>query len=460
MALVSRMAIGFRAPVALAVIAVAMWIPIRSANAAVITLIPVCPASGEVVTIPDQSSTDVIKLDLQNCPGGKVTSKSAGIESLNNGSLRVSATGSGQQSIIVTGSFGSTTFTFAAKNAASIPTPTPNPTPTPTPTPTPDPTPTPLNTSADLSAKSIKVLPGSKPGTVTLDSTTNQPLTLTDVVAPPDSVTIETSGPDMNNPLTWQRLGYGELCWKLEPFTAVTYVLPDPVQPPAGAKGTWAYTNVIVKAGSITETDPNYQVNTLYKNPAPGQTVWPDVNKNGIVDPGGRGADKEISHIVICANKISDADPIAEATPTATPTATPGSTTSPSPSTTTSPAAPNNPGSGASTGPNSAPTIAPGQPTASVRTQVVLAVDPKILRQCDEAASSGTNAPATCVPEASDGEPAPAGALSTKRKVVTLYVSNGLDRVVKKISYDKLLRIVAKAGKPTADVPSMIDGGR
>ncbi len=130
-------------------------------------------------------------------------------------------------------------------------------------------------------------------------------------VDPDIEITVKSSGVDYNKPVTWVNEGYGTYCWKLEPFGDRDYIytLPNPPAPPDARYAGLAYSTVIVKAGSLTTTDPNYQVNTLFDSPAAGTGVFADVNKNGVSDPGGQGGgtigDKSISHIVLCVGSQS-----------------------------------------------------------------------------------------------------------------------------------------------------------
>lgn len=125
--------------------------------------------------------------------------------------------------------------------------------------------------------------------------------------SPELNVTTPYTGADYNKPEVWQAEGFGQRCWKYD-FTisdVYTSLLASPPQVP-GVDGTnWEYTTVIVKAGSLTTTDPAFQVNTLFNKPGPGMAVFADVNRNGISDPGGRNGDKGISHIVYCASPKS-----------------------------------------------------------------------------------------------------------------------------------------------------------
>ncbi|MGA0804737.1 MAG: hypothetical protein ACO3QU_07645 [Ilumatobacteraceae bacterium] len=150
---------------------------------------------------------------------------------------------------------------------------------------------------------------GTGGGTVTLQPRLNAPSPqLLNVRAsdPRIRVTVRSSGANYNQPSTWANEGFGSYCWKIEPFadSDYTYVLPNPSAPPDPDYAGLPYSSVIVKAGSVVESDPAYQANTVFMNPAAGSTVFADVNKNGISDPGGQGGgllgDKSISHIVLC----------------------------------------------------------------------------------------------------------------------------------------------------------------
>lgn len=118
---------------------------------------------------------------------------------------------------------------------------------------------------------------------------------------------IRYAGPEYNNPETWRQMGFGAECWKLEPG-GYSYVLPATPRPPSGRSGA-VYSMVKVKAGSIQSTDPDFRVNTLFHDPSPGSSVWPDSNNDGVYNPGGRNGDKEISHVIVCVNFGSTAAP-------------------------------------------------------------------------------------------------------------------------------------------------------
>jgi hypothetical protein len=176
------------------------------------------------------------------------------------------------------------------------------------------------------------------PGVQLLDAKTTDPQV---------KVVVKSSGSDYNKTDTWVQEGFGSYCWKIESFNGeYSYILPNPPNPPDSRYAGLAYSAVKVKAGSVVESDPAYQANTVFMNPAPGTMVWPDVNKNGILDPGGQGGgtlgDKAISHIILC---VGDSDfPEIQTTPTTSSPTTSStvagettSTTSPSGSTTSAP---------------------------------------------------------------------------------------------------------------------------
>ncbi|NBU56717.1 MAG: hypothetical protein EBS22_10950, partial [Acidimicrobiia bacterium] len=108
------------------------------------------------------------------------------------------------------------------------------------------------------------------------------PLELLDATIedPEYEIEVVRSGTDYNKPETWEKDGFGDECWKFEPGGS-SYVLPDPPVAPSGKAGA-VYSAVKVKAGSLTSDDPNFQVNTLFLEPAPGSMVWPDSNKDGV----------------------------------------------------------------------------------------------------------------------------------------------------------------------------------
>ena len=60
---------------------------------------------------------------------------------------------------------------------------------------------------------------------------------------------------------------------------------------------TQDYDLVVVKAAS-KNVDP--YTNTLFEDASQGETVWADTNGNFTFDPGGKGGDKAISHIIVC----------------------------------------------------------------------------------------------------------------------------------------------------------------
>lgn len=233
----------------------------------------------------------------------------------------------------------------------------------------------PSKSTSTLDSSTIELSAGSTSGELVLTSKTGDDLSLLDAQFTDFTATTEFSGSDFNNPLTWQKLGYGAMCWKLEPFTDADYffTLPYPLQLPAGAAaGEWEYSNVIVKAGSLTARSEDYQTDTVFAAPQPGQRVFADINANGIFDPGGKTGDKAISHIVICAKlkgapaptTQATASPTVSPTPTATPTPTPTSTATPTPTGTATPT----PSPTATVTPSASPTATPTQtptPTAT-----------------------------------------------------------------------------------------------
>jgi len=155
---------------------------------------------------------------------------------------------------------------------------------------------------------------------------------------PDVKVVVKSSGSDYNKTDTWVNEGFGSYCWKIESFNGeYSYILPSPPNPPDSRYAGLAYSAVKVKAGSVVESDPNYQANTVFMNPAPGSMVWPDVNKNGILDPGGQGGgtlgDKAISHIILCVGETQFSG--ITTTPTTVPSGTTTTTTTVVASTTT-----------------------------------------------------------------------------------------------------------------------------
>ncbi len=167
---------------------------------------------------------------------------------------------------------------------------------------------------------------GSRSATVSLtpeDSAPSMQLLSATVEGGGATAKITSSGVDYNKPSVWQAEGFGAYCWKLEPFgdNDYRYLLPEPSAPPDGRFAGLPYSAVIVKAGSIQESDPEYQVNTTFMNPAGGTEVFADVNRNGVSDPGGQGGgllgDKSISHIILCVGE-SEYSAVAMTTTTTT----------------------------------------------------------------------------------------------------------------------------------------------
>lgn len=224
---------------------------------------------------------------------------------------------------------------------------------------------------------------GTKEGEVNLETSNGQTLEVLSVQSNELDVTTEFSGSDFNNPLTWQALGYGPKCWKLEPFSDSDYfyTLPNPIQLPAGvAAGNWRYSNVIVKAGSLTARSDTYQTDTVFASPKPGDRVFADINANGIFDPGGKSGDKAISHVIVCITNLDSPAPTQSPAATTSPVTTTSPTTSPgvtsSPAVTTSPTT----SPAVTTSPTSSQTVSPVPATESpkpapTKSEVVLPVD-------------------------------------------------------------------------------------
>ena len=256
---------------------------------------------------------------------------------------------------------------------------------------------------AKLDPATVEIKSGTTEGEVTVTSKTGESLQLLDVTSTNLSIQSQFSGSDFNNPLTWQALGYGPKCWKLEPFgdTDYFYTLPNPIALPAGtAAGNWRYSNVMVKAGSITATSDTYQTDTIYPTPKPGDRVFADINGNGVFDPGGKTGDKAISHVIIC---ITDAaitpspapstqgsaspavtssptvSPTATATPTPTPTPTQTVTPTPSPTQTVAPSPTPTTRPTASPTPTVTPTPTPTQTVAPSPTPTATPTPPVVL---------------------------------------------------------------------------------
>jgi len=250
------------------------------------------------------------------------------------------------------------------------------------------------------------------PGVQLLDAKTNDP----DV-----KVVVKSSGSDYNKPQTWVNEGFGSFCWKLEPFNGeYTYTLPSPPNPPDARYAGLAYSAVIVKAGSVVESDPAYQANTVFMNPAPGSVVWPDVNKNGILDPGGQGGgklgDKAISHIVICVGKSEFPEVL-----TTTTTSVPGGTTTTTAvgATTTTLA-----GSTSTTLAGSTTTIAGSTASAPLRSTTTTLARPSTttVRPTTTIASSGTTQPGSpTTTSASTATPQPGSPPTTSASTATTH---------------------------------------
>ena len=115
-------------------------------------------------------------------------------------------------------------------------------------------------------------------------------------------------------PLPW--LGFGS-AQAAEPTVYATVTGHEPFSAAANKAGYWGddcekivdggsmtsyvlaqnYDLVVVKAAS-KNVDP--YTNTLFENASQGETVWADTNGNFTFDPGGKGGDKAISHIIVC----------------------------------------------------------------------------------------------------------------------------------------------------------------
>jgi hypothetical protein len=193
----------------------------------------------------------------------------------------------------------------------------------------------PSTSNEELTLEDIELSSGASTGQVDVEDVNGDELSLLDATSSELDLEVQFSGSDFNNPNTWQLMGYGTSCWKLEPFSDADYFyeLPNPIQFPAGDfSGDWEYSNVIVKAGSLTARDESYQTDTVYPAPKSGDQVWADINGNGIFDPGGKTGDKAISHVIVCIEKTSqDSATTPESSPTPTPTLTPTPTPTPTP---------------------------------------------------------------------------------------------------------------------------------
>jgi hypothetical protein len=124
-----------------------------------------------------------------------------------------------------------------------------------------------------LTQEEIVLEPGPNEGEVEVTSTAGDPLSVLAVSPEDPFLSTQFSGADFNKPEVWEFLGYGQLCWKLEPFgdTDLAYVLPNPIKLPPGTEaGDWRYSTVIVKAGSLTARSDTYQTDTIFPAPLPG----------------------------------------------------------------------------------------------------------------------------------------------------------------------------------------------
>jgi hypothetical protein len=115
---------------------------------------------------------------------------------------------------------------------------------------------------------------------------------------------------DANHPDYW-----GDNCTKLPGGSFTAYVL------------TADQAKVIVKAGS------GAYANTIFMNASEGETVWADTNGDGVYNPGGKGGDKQISHIIVCGGGGTTTEP--EPTDTTTKPEPTDTTTKPEPTDTT-----------------------------------------------------------------------------------------------------------------------------
>jgi hypothetical protein len=220
----------------------------------------------------------------------------------------------------------------------------------------------PKGTTAVTQSLSLSPTPnqGGGGGSLAIDPGTNGPgieLQGATTDDPNVEIVVTASGSDYNKPETWVREGFGDVCWKIEPFgdTDYVYTLPATPTPPSGSADGMTYSMVKVKAGSIRSTDPDFQVNTIFSNPAGGTGVFADSNKSGTSDPGGRTGDKSISHVIVCV--WVDGPPSESTATTAAPTtAAPGDTTPTTAAPTT--AAPTTAAPGDTTPTTAAPTTA------------------------------------------------------------------------------------------------------
>ena len=218
----------------------------------------------------------------------------------------------------------------------------------------------PSTSTEDLALEDVELSSGASTGQVDVEDVNGNELSLLDATSSELDLEVQFSGSDFNNPNTWQLMGYGSSCWKLEPFSDADYFyeLPNPIQFPAGDfSGEWEYSNVIVKAGSLTARDESYQTDTVYPAPKSGDQVWADINGNGIFDPGGKTGDKAISHVIICIKKTTSETPeTPQSSPTPTPTLTPTPTPTPSESATPTPTPTPTPSESATPTPTPTPT--------------------------------------------------------------------------------------------------------
>lgn len=121
---------------------------------------------------------------------------------------------------------------------------------------------------------------------------------------------------EANSPDFW-----GDNCEDAGVDSGQTYVLPD-------IDGV--YDQVIVKSGS------GEFANTIFDNPAEGETVWADTNGNSQFDEAGPDGDQGISHIIVCtgeAQEESEEASVEESTEASVEGSVLGGTGTPAPST-------------------------------------------------------------------------------------------------------------------------------
>ena len=159
---------------------------------------------------------------------------------------------------------------------------------------------------------------------------------------------------DANHPEYW-----GDDCEKIvDGGSLISYVL------------TQDYALVVVKAAS-KNVDP--YTNTLFEDASAGETVWADTNGNFTYDPGGKGGDKAISHIIVCG---------------------PEETESPSPSTSISTSESASPSTSISTSHSASPSTSlssSGRPSPSTSISTSESASPSTSISTSESASPSTS---------------------------------------------------------------------